>query len=66
MGKPGITYAPRPDATPDSEATALASIYRYVLDCHEKQNAASVTSTGGDDTKEGSLNDSRVDTSLPR
>jgi hypothetical protein len=29
-----ITYRPRPDATSEGELTALAQIYRYVLDSH--------------------------------
>ncbi len=55
MGKPAITYAPRPDATPEIELSALASVYRIILDSHAKKNAAGVTSTNGDDT-EGSEN----------
>jgi hypothetical protein len=31
VGKPGILYAPRPDATPEAELNALAACYRYVL-----------------------------------
>ena len=31
MDKPAITYTPRADATPRSEADALAAIYKYVL-----------------------------------
>ena len=35
-----IHYAQRPDATPEAELGALASVYRFVLDCHEKKEAA--------------------------
>ena len=40
MDKPSITYAPRPDATPEAEIGALANVYRYVLDCRAKKKAA--------------------------
>ena len=50
-----ITYAPRSDATPETELTTLANIYRFVLDSANK-NAAGMTTTNGDDAK-GSRND---------
>ena len=31
MDSPRITYTPRPDATPETEVTALAAIYKFVL-----------------------------------
>jgi hypothetical protein len=37
---PGIAYAPRPDALPEAELSTLASVYRFVLDCHTKNEAA--------------------------
>jgi hypothetical protein len=40
---PGITYAVRPDATAQAELSALANVYRYVLN----KNAAGMTSTNG-------------------
>lgn len=40
LRSPRITYTPRPDATPEAELSALASIYRFVLDCHAKKIAA--------------------------
>jgi hypothetical protein len=40
LRSPRITYTPRPDATPEAELSALASIYRFVLDCHAKKMAA--------------------------
>ena len=45
MSKASIAYAPRLDATPQAELTALASVYRFVLDCHEKK----ATCPGGPD-----------------
>jgi hypothetical protein len=41
---PRITYSPHPDATPEGELAALAAVYQYLLDHHEK-NAIKV----GDD-----------------
>jgi hypothetical protein len=40
MTSPRITYAPRPDATLEAELSALANVYRFVLDCHAKKEAA--------------------------
>ena len=31
MDSPRITYTPRPDATPETEVTTLAAIYKFVL-----------------------------------
>jgi hypothetical protein len=59
VDKTAITYTPRPDATPETEISALGNVYRFILDCHAKQNAAGVTSTNGDDAKKGSKNVSR-------
>ncbi len=35
-----ITYKPRPDATPESELTALTAVYAFVLEAHAKKSAA--------------------------
>ncbi len=40
MSEPAITYAPRPDATPEGEMSALAKIYEYVLNCSNAKEAA--------------------------
>jgi len=37
---PRITYATRPDATPEAELSAVANVFRFVLDCHAKKEAA--------------------------
>jgi hypothetical protein len=65
MSSPCISYAPRPDATPEGEVASLASVYGFILACHAKKNADGVTSTGGDNAKEGSLDDSRATASIP-
>ena len=44
MSSPRITYTPHPDATPEAELEALANIYRFVLDCHAKEEGDPTTS----------------------
>ena len=61
MGKPAITYARRPDATPESERAALAAVYKLCLESHAKKKAAGVSSTNGDDAMKGSKNDRATD-----
>jgi hypothetical protein len=43
-------YAPRPDATPTAELSALANVYRYVIDSHAKKEAAEATTEPDDRT----------------
>ena len=65
MDSPRIGYVPHSGTTPEGETSALAAVYRLILDCHaRKENAAGVTSTNGDDAK-GSRND-RAKKSIPR
>jgi len=64
MSEPRITYTPRPDATPEGELNALASIYFFVLDSAHK-NAAGRTTTNGGDEKERSRYDSLAKTRIP-
>ena len=52
-----IIYARHSDSTREAEASAVANIYRLVLDSAHK-NAAGVTSTNGGDAKERSEDDS--------
>jgi hypothetical protein len=40
MKRPRIIYAQRSDATSDAEVSALANVYKFVLDCHAKKAAA--------------------------
>jgi hypothetical protein len=51
IGRQHIVYVPHPDATPESEAEALAQAYRYILRCHEEKKAAEAG--GGKDAAEG-------------
>lgn len=39
-GSPGVTYTPRPDASPEGELTALANVYRFLLDRRERSDVA--------------------------
>jgi hypothetical protein len=55
MSNPLITYTPRPDVSSEGELNALTTVYRFILNCHAKKNAAGVTSTNGDDAMKGSL-----------
>jgi hypothetical protein len=48
-----VSYAPRPDATAEAEISALANVYRFVLDCRAKKEA----------TRPGSPNDAERDLS---
>jgi hypothetical protein len=57
MSSPQITYTPRSDTTPEAEVSALAAVYRLVID-RAMQNAAGVSSTNGDDAKKRSKDDS--------
>jgi hypothetical protein len=60
MSKPTVTYAPRPDATPEGELDALANIYAYILRCAEARRAEEkkkVTRPGGPDDAEEPKND---------
>jgi hypothetical protein len=57
VSAPRISYIPHPDATQEAELNALASVYRFILNCRAKKNAAGVTSTNGNDAERG-LNDS--------
>ena len=61
MNSARISYTSRTDATAEAEVSALANVYRFVLDRAHK-NAPGVTSTKGDDAK-GSRND-RARTSI--
>lgn len=51
-----VSYTPRPDATPEAEVSALSNVYRFILDCHAKQEAA--PESRPDDEKERSQDDS--------
>lgn len=39
MDEPIVAYTTLPDATPESELDALAAVYGFILDCHERKVA---------------------------
>jgi hypothetical protein len=43
VNSPRFTYTSRPDATPEAELSALAAVYRFILDSHAKKMAAEPT-----------------------
>jgi hypothetical protein len=50
-------YAPRPDATPEGELSALAAVYAFVLDCRTNTKT---TQPGGPDDDEKELERRRL------
>lgn len=52
MSSSRITYFSRLDATPDAELSALATAYRFILDCNAKKEAASRQSRQNNARKE--------------
>jgi hypothetical protein len=65
MSNPRIVYTTRPEIVPEMELSALANVYKFVLDCRANRNAAGVTSTNGDDAKERSRSDSSARRTIP-
>jgi hypothetical protein len=57
MSSAHITYSQRPEASAKNEFTALANVYKFVLDCHAKKEATRPGSP--DDAKEKIRNGSR-------
>jgi hypothetical protein len=43
MTSNSLTYTPLSDATPESELDALAAVYTFILECHERKKAADPT-----------------------
>lgn len=44
MGEPRLVYVPCKDATPERELAALATIYKFVLERHERKKDAETES----------------------
>jgi len=58
MGSPRITYVARPNATPEAELSALATIYRFILsksNVSQKAVEPAPKLDGHDDAKEAWL-----------
>jgi hypothetical protein len=64
MSSARITYSERPDVTPETETAVLGAVYRFIIDCHAKKNAATVTSSDGDDPERRS-DEIRAEASIP-
>jgi hypothetical protein len=43
MNNSHIAYAQRPDAAPAAELDALRNVYKFVLDCNAKKEAAATS-----------------------
>ena len=56
MADPTITYSMRPDASQEAELSALAAVYRFVLDSRKKKEGSH---PGAPDAAKGSMHDSR-------
>jgi hypothetical protein len=54
MSDPAITYAPRPDATPEAEISALAAIYKLCISSHAKKRGHLLDKGGPDDARKDS------------
>lgn len=54
-GEPRIVYFPSEGVTPEAEVSALAGVYRYILDSCAKQEAA--PESRPDDAMKGSKHD---------
>lgn len=65
MSTPHVTYTPRPDATPEGEIAALASVYAFILQYgQEKRAAGSGQDHDGSEAK-GSKHEVRHTGSIP-
>ena len=53
MDEPSIRYAPRPDATPESELEALVACYAFIIERTEERKAAERKSGGRQEDREG-------------
>jgi hypothetical protein len=59
-----VHYIPSPDVTPERELETLASVYRFVLDCHTRKVAALASRADG--VKEKSNDELRAESGIPR
>ena len=62
MTCPRIAYTPRPDATPETELSALAAAYCFILELRAKKMA---TCPGGPDDAEDLENDRTATEIIP-
>ena len=61
MDKPAVTYAPRPDTTPEAELSALAAVYKLCLESRARKEATRPGSPDdGTRIKEDSANEHMI------
>ena len=53
---PHVSYVPQNDATPEGELSALAAVFKFILDRHERKKDAG-TESGGDGGEEAAERD---------
>jgi len=64
MNSPRVSYAPRPDATPEGELDALATVYAFVLQKGREKKKG--TRPGAPEDGEESKNASTAETEYKR
>jgi hypothetical protein len=47
MDDPRLEYLPREDATPEGELAALAAVYAFIIQAHERKKAAAPANEKG-------------------
>jgi hypothetical protein len=47
MDDPRLEYLPREDATPENELAALAAVYAFIIQAHERKKAAAPANEKG-------------------
>ena len=52
MDNPRIIYTPHPDATPEGELNALATVYAFVLQKHHERLCVARPGSSNDDAEE--------------
>lgn len=52
-GRPQVAYTPQDNATPEGELSALAAIYRSIIESHELKKGL-ISESGGHDTRSSS------------
>jgi hypothetical protein len=63
VSSPHTTYTPGTGATPEAEVSALANVYRFVLDCHQERGR--LPDKSGPDDPERRSDEIRAKSSIP-
>jgi hypothetical protein len=64
MSSPRIDYVSYPDVKPEAEVSTLANAYRFILECRDR-NEAATSPVCRPDAEKGSKHDSRHVQSTP-